>query len=449
MEFNDNLRFGSSTLTSSTSRPLTANFVRNNTDLGFSGPVLKYERFDPPPVNITNENDDTNVHQPSYNSNANGGNSEVRNARISLDSARPAPLDLDLMSDLEHIINRKTSPLESSLNHNASLSLSSNGHIKVAKSQQESFSDLILLNNGNNLHNVDTDKNEAIEVIFDPLLQPTTDTYPTQSIASIDNNIRSSALPRPPSKSSIQHIARNHGMQQLDSSHFQHQPLTRSVEPNKNVDNNFHYENNPFSQNSNQSNIEGNYGASHKTVSRSSEKNNTYDVNSRQHYSISSENLLEEYGLDFSKLSTAEMSRSVKETVPYNKSSPYPTVRQSQNHTQAIGNKMDIFADLDPLSKNSGDLNYKPVPPPRPSQPPSVGLALNVSNSASNQMLDLSHFDNFLADSKKSSIDTTKRHESMLTGSVNAPQPPIVPPRSRRSSQITNKQNQSSWTTFE
>ena len=415
---------------------MTANFVRNNTDLGFSGPVLKYERFDPPPVNITN---DTNVHQPFYNSNANVGNSEVRNARISLDSARPAPLDLDLMSDLEHIINRKTSPLESSSNHNASLSLSSNGHIKVAKTEQESFSDLILLNNGNNRHTADTDRNEATEVIFDPLLQPSTDSYPTQSIASIDNNIRSSALPRPPSKSSIQHIARNHGMQQLESSHFQHQPLTRSVESNKNVDNNFHYENDPFSQNS----------TSHKTVSRSSEKNKTYDVNSRQNYSRSSENLLEEYGLDFSKLSTVEVGRSVKETVPNNKSSPYPIVCQSQNHTQAIGNNMDIFADLDPLSKNSGGSNYKPVPPPRPSQPPSIGIAQNASNSASNQILDLSHFDNFMVDSKKSSIDTTKRHESMFTGSVNAPQPPMVPPRSRRSSQITSKQNQSSWTTFE
>ena len=418
---------------------MTANFVRNNTDLGFSGPVLKYERFDPPPVNITNETNDTNVHQPFYNSNENGGNSEVRNARISLDSARPAPLDLDLMSDLEHIINRKTSPLESSSNHNASLSLSSNGHIKVAKTEQESFSDLILLNNGNNRHTADTDRNEATEVIFDPLLQPSTDSYPTQSIASIDNNIRSSALPRPPSKSSIQHIARNHGMQQLESSHFQHQPLTRSVESNKNVDNNFHYENDPFSQNS----------TSHKTVSRSSEKNKTYDVNSRQNYSRSSENLLEEYGLDFSKLSTVEVGRSVKETVPNNKSSPYPIVCQSQNHTQAIGNNMDIFADLDPLSKNSGGSNYKPVPPPRPSQPPSIGIAQNASNSASNQILDLSHFDNFMVDSKKSSIDTTKRHESMFTGSVNAPQPPMVPPRSRRSSQITSKQNQSSWTTFE
>ena len=418
---------------------MTANFVRNNTDLGFSGPVLKYERFDPPPVNITNETNDTNVHQPFYNSNANVGNSEVRNARISLDSARPAPLDLDLMSDLEHIINRKTSPLESSSNHNASLSLSSNGHIKVAKTEQESFSDLILLNNGNNRHTADTDRNEATEVIFDPLLQPSTDSYPTQSIASIDNNIRSSALPRPPSKSSIQHIARNHGMQQLESSHFQHQPLTRSVESNKNVDNNFHYENDPFSQNS----------TSHKTVSRSSEKNKTYDVNSRQNYSRSSENLLEEYGLDFSKLSTVEVGRSVKETVPNNKSSPYPIVCQSQNHTQGIGNNMDIFADLDPLSKNSGGSNYKPVPPPRPSQPPSIGIAQNASNSASNQILDLSHFDNFMVDSKKSSIDTTKRHESMFTGSVNAPQPPMVPPRSRRSSQITSKQNQSSWTTFE
>ena len=418
---------------------MTANFVRNNTDLGFSGPVLKYERFDPPPVNITNETNDTNVHQPFYNSNANVGNSEVRNARISLDSARPAPLDLDLMSDLEHIINRKTSPLESSSNPNASLSLSSNGHIKVAKTEQESFSDLILLNNGNNRHTADTDRNEATEVIFDPLLQPSTDSYPTQSIASIDNNIRSSALPRPPSKSSIQHIARNHGMQQLESSHFQHQPLTRSVESNKNVDNNFHYENDPFSQNS----------TSHKTVSRSSEKNKTYDVNSRQNYSRSSENLLEEYGLDFSKLSTVEVGRSVKETVPNNKSSPYPIVCQSQNHTQAIGNNMDIFADLDPLSKNSGGSNYKPVPPPRPSQPPSIGIAQNASNSASNQILDLSHFDNFMVDSKKSSIDTTKRHESMFTGSVNAPQPPMVPPRSRRSSQITSKQNQSSWTTFE
>ena len=353
------------------------------------------------------------------------------------------------MSDLEHIINRKTSPLESSLNHNASQSQSSNGHIKVAKSQQESVSDLILLNNGNNRNTVDTDRNEATEMIFDPLLQPSTDIYPTQSIASIDNTIRSSALPRPPSKSSIQHIARNHGIQQRESSHFQHQPLTRSVEPYKKVDNSFQYENNPFSQNSNQSNIEANYGPSHKTVSRSSENNKTYDANSRQHYSRSSENLLEEYGLDFSKLSTTEVGKSVKETAPYIKSSPYSTVRQSQDHTQAIGSNMDIFADLDPLSKNSGDSNYKPVPPPRPSQPPSIGIVKDVSNSASNPILDLSHFDNFMADSKKSSIDTTKRHESILTGSLNAPQPPIVPPRSRRSSQITNKQNQSSWTTFE
>ena len=352
------------------------------------------------------------------------------------------------MSDLEHIINRKTSPLESSVNQNASLSLSSNGHIKVTKSQQESFSDLILLNNGNDRQNVDTDRNQATEVIFDPLLQPTTDIYPTHSIASLDNNVRSSALPRPPSKSSIQHIARNHGMQQQESNHYQHQPLTRSVEPNKNADNNFHFENNPFSQNRNQSNIEGNRGALHKTVNKSSENNKTYGVSSRQHYSRSSENLLEEYGLDFSTLSTAEVGRSVKETIPYNKSSPYPTVRQSQNHTQAIGNNMDIFADLDPLSKNSGDSNYKPVPPPRPSQPPSVGLAQNVNNSVSNQILDLSNFDNFMADSKKP-IDITKRHESMFTGNVNAPQPPMVPPRSRRSSQITNKQNQSSWTTFE
>ena len=167
-----NFRFGSSTLTSSTSRPLTANFVRNNTDLGFSGPVLKYERFDPPPVNITNEtNNESNLYEPSYNSDTNVVNRDTRNTRMSLDAARPAPLDLDLMSDLEDIINRKTSPLESSLNPNASQFPSTNGHTKISKSQLESVSDLILLSNGNNGHKINSEQTgKNAEVIFDPLL---------------------------------------------------------------------------------------------------------------------------------------------------------------------------------------------------------------------------------------------------------------------------------------
>ena len=85
-------------------------------------------------MNITNEtNNESNLYEPSYNSDTNVVNRDTRNTRMSLDAARPAPLDLDLMSDLEDIINRKTSPLESSLNPNASQFSSTNSHRKFTE----------------------------------------------------------------------------------------------------------------------------------------------------------------------------------------------------------------------------------------------------------------------------------------------------------------------------
>ena len=356
------------------------------------------------------------------------------------------------MSDLEDILNRKTSPLESSSKHTTCPPLSTNGNLKVTKNNYELESDLILLNNDNHSTNVRSEQSDTnSEVIFDPLLEMSSDTYLSQINKSMDNNVRTSALPRPPSKSSIQQIARHHNLQQKETNHFQHHPLTRAIEPNIKGDSDFSYENNPFSQKSNESrNTISDYAASHKVVNRNPDVNKTNNVKTRQLYSKSSENLLEEYGLDFSKLSMASGSRSVKESVTYNNNSQYyPAVPQSHNHNQQTGNNMDIFADLDPLGKKSGDNHFKPVPPPRPSQPPSILPAQTLNNVSANQVVDLLPFDLYRTDSIKSSIDAASRHETTLSEQISSHQPPIVPPRNRKSSQTTNRQNQSNWTTFE
>ena len=212
-------RADSSTFKSSTARPLAGNFVRTKTDLGFSGPVLKYERFDPPPVNlITNMNDydssEQNVHSSNFKPN-DQTHFENRDRNLSPNHEKPNPLDLDLMSDLQHIINRKPSPLKSAtqLIENDSWASLDRGRGNTLQSEEETINDLILLNNGDMRNQSKLHENNVDCVIFDPLLQPALNADESESRDMLRKNLPS-GLPRPPSKSSIQHIARNHNIQQ-------------------------------------------------------------------------------------------------------------------------------------------------------------------------------------------------------------------------------------------
>ena len=448
-------RFGSSTLTSSSARPLTGNFVRTNTDLGFSVPVLKYERFDPPPVNITNEiNDDNNFHQSSKNSSANGVNNiETTNTRLTSEFGKPAPLDLDLMSDLEDIINRKTSPLESSLAMKKHEYLSANGPpIRSSNgTESESVSDLILLHNGNSNHSKSAKSNDNAEVIFDPLFEPSLEANDTKVGNPQENILRATGLPRPPSKSSIQQIARNHNLQQQEQ--IQHQPLTRAFEPNVKNGASFQYNNSPFAQTRNTVRTPDEGHNFHNIVNQNSDIKCNVPQNTRNIYSKSSENLLKEYGLDFTKLSMAEDGKNTHQftTSSANKPQAQPVVRQSQNDNRVVGGTLDIFADLDPLGKRLEPENFKPVPPPRPSQPPPIQPTQVVrDNTVANQIFDLSTFDLYACDPLENSIANTPQKQTPNSAeNFTSSQPPIVPPRSRKSSQNSCRPSQTKWTTFE
>ena len=438
--------------------------MRTNTDLGFSGPILKYERFDPPPVNIINNiTNDNNIQQvPSSNLNANDKNHfKDSDSHLSPGCGKPNPLDLDLMSDLQDIINRKTPLLESASQFRQGESWTpvdcSNGI--VAQSKEEPVSDLILLNNGDMMNQTKLQQCDVDpEVIFDPLLQHTSEINPSDVSNMMQNNLRSTGLPRPPSKSSIQHIARSHNLQQQEINQFQHQPLARAFEPNTKGDISFRFGTNPFVQTTeiSSANVNEEHGAFHRVVNRNSNVNKcNVPVNTRHLYSKSSENLLKEYGLDFSKLSMAGNVETQQDGTPSHKYKPQhqPIVQHSQNNTSTIsGKNMDIFADLDPLGKKVKTDNFRPVPPPRPSQPPPLRpVQTNNGSNTVNKLVDLTAFDLDICDPQKTPLPNTTS-KPILPPSMEtfpSPPPPIVPPRTRKLSQNSTRPTQSKWTTFE
>ena len=134
-----------------------------------------------------------------------------------------------------------------------------------------------------------------------------------------------------------------------------------------------------------------------------------------------------------------------------NKQQAHPLVRQSQNDNRAIGRTVDIFADLDPLGKTVESDNFKPVPPPRPSQPPPIKPTQAVRDiNVANQIFDLSTFDLYACDPLKNSIANTPQKQTPDSSeNFASSQPPIFPPRSRKSSQNSSRPNQTKWTTFE
>lgn len=463
-----NKRFGTSTSTSSVARPLAGNLVRNNTDLGFSGPILKYERFDPPPVNITNNVSMCDVDlQQEYSSNV--SSNEVGNLehQKTIGCENLNPLDLNLLSDsdLQDIIYRKTSPLESvwQLREAEAPAVTDSYPSCFLQSTVDHTSDLIRLNsNGDGICQTKFDQKEMeTEVIFDPLLQ----TSITSQVNTVPHDCSSATkLPRPPSKSSIQQIARNHNLQQQqDIIQLQHKPLTRTMVA---------LQTNPFSQATDITDVPFNTG-----IHKSDRGQRGVPLSTRQIYSKSSENLLKEYGLDFSKLSITGNGDTQRTTAPSNnfQSQPQPA-RLHHDHITAVKGNADPFADLDPLGKQVlGDPKSKPTPPPRPSHPPPMSAnppprpsnppptRPNQTNTGSNtttHLVDLTFAPNMsdpleIHSTSVSNTMSSSNIQNAMTNShvfegiaISAPPPPTVPPRIRKS-QNSTKQSQTNWTTFE
>ena len=402
------------------------------------------------------DSSEQNVHSSNFKPN-DQTHFENRDRLLSPNHEKPNPLDLDLMSDLQHIINRQTSPLKSAtqLIENDSWASLDRARGNTLQSEEETINDLILLNNGDMRNQSKLHESNVDCVIFDPLLQPALNADESESRDMLRKNLPS-GLPRPPSKSSIQHIARNHNIQQQSIDQLQHQPLARTFETNSKSDIDFSFGTNPFvnSTEIGDAKIKEEHEALHRVVNRNSDANKCNGaVKTRHLYSKSSENLLQEYGLDFSKLSIARNGKTEQnDASTYHISQQQPDLLHPQNNSSTIrGKNMDIFADLDPLGKKNTD-KFKPVPPPRPSQPPPLRPTdTNIRKNAVNNLVDLAEFDINACDPfKNQSLNTIS--QPVLTESTEtfpSPPPPIVPPRTRRSSQNTVKSTQPKWTTFE
>ena len=202
-------------------------------------------------------------------------------------------------------------------------------------------------------------------------------------------------------------------------------------------------------------------------------------LTTRQIYSNSSENLLKEYGLDFSQLSV-QGNGDTHITKPCNnfQSQSQLTGYQPEKNVEMTtsGGNTDPFADLDPLRKHviknpkpkppprpSHVLSTRTNPPPRPSNPPPVSSNYNTncSNTTTTPLVDM-NFASSVRDPSEIQIDSVPKpmsssnvHSVMPTNNafgvtaINAPPPPMVPPRTRRSLQNPVNQSQSQWTTFE
>ena len=406
-------------------------------------------------MNITNEaSENQNLFESGSNSAHNRHYPQQTNARKNSDCNKHTPLDLDLMADLEDIINRKTSPLECTKISGQEGYLHTNGQRKIEHQENMLASDLIILNNGSTKESDVGNYDQHSEIIFDPLLQ----TLPERKESKNDvgpNISLHSALPRPPSKSSIQHIARNHNIQQQHLNQFQHQPLTRTFEPNGTNEVNAQIGINSFSTNTiiNDANQLRELGTSRK-ISNGNSANHCDMPPTRELHSKSSENLLKEYGLEnmFNTMSVIgggepQANMQLLNSTPQNQS----IARPIHNTYHQAEQRLDIFAELDPL-RSTESRGIRPVPPPRPSQPPLLKPSQAKQNANStNELLDLSSFDSYRSNQSMTPTSsayglatTTQPTENFTTHAA-----PIVPPRNRRGSQKQIVSNPSAWENFE
>eukprot|EP00095_Tigriopus_kingsejongensis_P000559 maker-scaffold776_size99073-snap-gene-0.15 protein:Tk00559 transcript:maker-scaffold776_size99073-snap-gene-0.15-mRNA-1 annotation:"denn domain-containing protein 1a" len=323
--------------------------IRNNTDLNL-GRILKYERFDPPPLSGVPLNPFASSHH----------NNHVPLVDQSPEMEGPMPLDLDLMSDLQDVIfqankngttkpappiNRHLKPnfrrshasfsstptlihdtdddevLELAPDEKAAEATKSpfrgrsslqGEHPMVARQlalttheaseagpRKPSLGDLIKLDS----------KSPEEEVVFDPLL------------LQIDAKARHALspnfpMPKPPSTSTLPQMAKL-----FQDQH--HKPLERA-------------NNNPF--------FNGNPIPSESIARRPAMPNRTA-------LTKSSDDLLQEYGIDFNKLSLASANSHALRS-------------QNSNPTRDPG--VDPFADLDPLRVGgTAHKPHLPLAPPR------------------------------------------------------------------------------------
>ena len=359
------------------------------------------------------------------------------------------------MADLEDIINRKTSPLECTKLSGQEGYLHTNGQRKVENQGNMLASDLIILNNGSTKESGVANYDQHSDIIFDPLLQALPERKESKNDVGPHISLHS-ALPRPPSKSSIQHIARNHNIQQQQHlNQFQHQPLTRTFEPNGTNEVNAQIGINTFSTNTiiNDANQLRDLGTSRK-ISNGSSANHCDIPPTREMHSKSSENLLKEYGLEnmFNTLSVmgggeSQANMQLLNSTPQNQS----IARPIHNTYHQAEQRLDIFAELDPL-RSTESRGTRPVPPPRPSQPPLLKPSQATQNANSTkELLDLSSFDSYRSNQSltPTSLANGLATTSQPTENFTTHAAPIVPPRHRRGSQKQIVSNPSTWENFE
>ncbi|XP_059092755.1 DENN domain-containing protein 1A-like isoform X3 [Tigriopus californicus] len=312
--------------------------ARNNTDLGF-GRVLKYERFDPPALAGVPRNPfaSNNPHTQLI-------------ADQSPEMEGPKPLDLDLMSDLQDVIF-KTNHLNNNREqkqHPVSVSTPRAPPINrhgPEKARKPSAGDLIKL---------DSKSFEEEQDIFDPLFQPTPsgNHQPSPQLP----------MPKPPSASTLPQITKFFEQQAHQPPN--HKPLQRSSGPNHNP---FHNQNgNPAGHTASTLRPQG--VMPHRAL-----------------FTKSSDDLLQEYGIDFNTLSVASSVGNFSDSTTIthsggissnnsgsgsNSNNGHPMrllTAQGSNPTKDPG--LDPFADLDPLSaKQVGppqSVNHMPLAPPR------------------------------------------------------------------------------------
>ncbi|XP_059092753.1 uncharacterized protein LOC131888009 isoform X1 [Tigriopus californicus] len=372
--------------------------ARNNTDLGF-GRVLKYERFDPPALAGVPRNPfaSNNPHTQLI-------------ADQSPEMEGPKPLDLDLMSDLQDVIfktnhlnnNReqkqhpvsvstpRAPPINRHLKPNLRRSLASyasapcleDSNCFEYENQESSFEDDTGQSdspppNGQTSHpavarqhalgpekarkpsagdliKLDSKSFEEEQDIFDPLFQPTPsgNHQPSPQLP----------MPKPPSASTLPQITKFFEQQAHQPPN--HKPLQRSSGPNHNP---FHNQNgNPAGHTASTLRPQG--VMPHRAL-----------------FTKSSDDLLQEYGIDFNTLSVASSVGNFSDSTTIthsggissnnsgsgsNSNNGHPMrllTAQGSNPTKDPG--LDPFADLDPLSaKQVGppqSVNHMPLAPPR------------------------------------------------------------------------------------
>jgi len=389
-----------------------AQFPRQHTDLTFSR-VLKYERFDP---NIL------------------PGSEEV-----SPEMEEIPKLNIDLMTDLDEILNRN----RKGSNNSQSKVMPSSHDLPGPSSRKSSVGDLINLNN------------EDDEVVFDPLASSSA--VKPELGAGGHRKLSRSSNPRL-SQSNLSNVPSTNisGQSNFSNSSIPSSVLSGGMHKSS-------YDNNN-STGKYENYVPAGGSSQHQFREFVNSMNSSSSNQKPQEISRSSDDLLSEYGLNFSKMSMHNMATPSPQTFLYHQQ-PKPYTQQQIQHQNSYHYMPPHLRQTNPVSNGVG-ASAAPVPPPRalpgtkntsflynsPAVPISMFAPVESTYMPVNQRLmpsepesaGISSTRDILADLdplRKPALERTS-HSSPVHSAINqvdlGPVPPAVPPRSKKQ-----------WTTFE